>query len=165
MLSPRMRPRFEMRVPHTTEETLSRLESCLGSPDGGCTGEVAGNHFHLNVNRHLQKIWSPHLNLEVQEDEAGSVIHGHFGPRSDIWTMVMAIYAICAFVIAMGTLFAISQWILGMSAWAIWPVIGAIVIAAVVYFLALSGQVLSQTQMKMLLNFVERAAGVKETEV
>lgn len=160
-----MRPRFEMRVPHTTQEAMDRLESCLGSPECDCTGEVAGNHFHLNINRHHQKIWSPHLNLEVQEDGSESVIHGHFGPRSDIWTMVMAIYAICAFVIAMGTLFAISQWILGMSVWAIWPVIGAIVVAGIVYFLALSGQALSQSQMKMLLNFVERAEGVKETEV
>ncbi len=161
MISPRLRPRFEMRVPYPASETLDRLNEKLAAQDCMCKGEVAGNHFHLNITKNLQHIWSPHLNLEVIDDGSESIIHGHFGPRSDIWTMFMAIYAICGFIFFMGLFFLLSQWMLGMQPWALWPVIGAVIIAVAVYFFALSGQALSQEQMQMLLGFVEDAEGIE----
>ncbi len=162
MISPRMRPRFEMHVPLDASEALRRLSEPLSNPDCRCRGEMAGNHIYLHINRNEQRIWSPQLNLEVLDDDSGSIIHGHFGPRSDIWTLVMALYAICSFIALMGLLFAASQWMLGMSTWALWPVLGAAVLGVIVYALALTGQVLSQDQMTLLLKYVEETEGVSQ---
>lgn len=160
MISPRMRPRFEMHVPCSAPEALKRLSEELTESDSQCTGRLAGNHIHLNIIREEQRIWSPQLNLEVTDEDAGAIIHGHFGPRADIWTFIMALYAMSAFIVLMGLLFAASQWMLGMPTWALWPVGGAVVIGVIVYILALIGQGLSQDQMKVLLSFVEEAEGI-----
>ncbi|MEZ4700459.1 MAG: hypothetical protein R2834_09020 [Rhodothermales bacterium] len=159
MLSPRIRPRFEMRVPFSATETLDRLKDRLDRDECPCTGTLAGNHLHLNMRPLLQKIWSPHLNLEVVGDRPGAIINGHFGPRPDIWTLVMALYAISGFLVLMGLLFAASQWMLDMTPSALWLVAGAVVLGGVVYGLALAGQVLSQDQMEMLLRYVREAVG------
>ena len=162
MISPRMRPRFEMRVPFSSSEALDRLHKKLAHPDGLCIGELAGNQLHLNISQKHQRIWSPHLNLEIIDDRDTAVIHGHFGPRPDIWTLTMALYAIFGFIAMMGLMFAASQWMLGMSVWAIWVVAGAVFLGAIVYLLALIGQGLSQDQMTLLLSYVEEAEGVHQ---
>ncbi len=72
----------------------------------------------------------------------------------------MALYAIFGFIALMGLMFAASQWMLGMSVWALWVVAGAGVLGAIVYILALIGQGLSQDQMTLLLSYVEEAEGV-----
>ena len=162
MISPRMRPRFEMDVPFSATEALSRLSEGLNVPGCQCTGILAGNHIHLSMNRKERRIWSPQLTLEVTGDDTGATVHGHFGPRSDIWTFVMALYAISGFIALMGLLFAASQWMLGMPAWALWPVGGAILLGIIVYALALAGQILSQDQMRLLLGYVKEVQGVGE---
>ncbi|MFK7847564.1 MAG: hypothetical protein AB8G77_19895 [Rhodothermales bacterium] len=160
MISPRIRPRFEMHVPFSASEALNRLHEGLSVSGSKCSGRLAGNHIYLNINRAEQRIWSPQLNLEVNGEDTGAIIHGHFGPRADIWTLVMALYAISTFIILMGLLFAASQWMLGMPVWALWPVGGALLLGITVYILALIGQGLSQDQMKMLLSYVQEVEGV-----
>ena len=163
MLSPRMRPRFEMHVPLMPGIVLEHITRSLNAPDCPCTGEIAGNHIHLNMNHEEQRLWSPHLNLELQKDGAGTNIHGHFGPRSDIWTLAMALYAISGFIATMGLLFGVSQSMLGMSPYAFWFVAGAALLALVVYLLALTGQKLSQNQMNTLFRYVETVANNNQT--
>ena len=111
------------------------------------------------MHRDVKRIWSPQLNLEILKNDTGSVIHGHFGPRPDIWTLAMALYAISGFAVLMGIMFALSQWLLNMHIWAGWVVLGGILMAVIVYVLALIGQLLSQDQMNQLLAFVNEAQG------
>lgn len=166
MVSPRMRPRFELRVPFSATEALLRVNSRLKESDCPCTGVSAGNHVHMNICRPHQRIWSPHLNLEVvPANEEGALIHGHFGPRQDIWSLFMALYAIGGFVALMGLMIAASQWSLGMPANALWLVVGGGILAGLVYTLALIGQMLSQEQMAMLLQFVRESQQAAEVDV
>ena len=161
MITFRMRPRFELRVPFSASEAIERLDAQLKKSVCPCTGELAGNHLHLNICRQEQRIWSPHLNLEIVDNEGGATIHGHFGPRPDIWTLAMALYAICGFLALMGLMFAFSQWSLGMATWSLWVVGGSVSLGLLVYGLALVGQVLSQDQMDTLLHYVEEAEGIQ----
>lgn len=163
MVSPRLRPRFEINVPFPVEETIERLTQHAGKDDRSFESTIAGRHLHLNIRSRERRIWSPHLNLEVLSSPAGSLVKGHFGPRSDIWTLVMALYAICGFLVVMGLLFAASQWMLGMTAWAFWIVAGALVVVVIVYILALIGQAFSQDQMHALLSEVEEAIGAEHS--
>lgn len=163
MVGPRLRPRFEINAPFTVEEILERLTQHSQQEACGYEGTVAGHHVHLNIRKSEQRIWSPHLNLEVLPGTTGSLIKGHFGPRPDIWTLVMALYAIFGFLALMALMFAVSQWMLGMPAWALWIVGGAVGLGLGVYALALTGQALSQDQMQALLEEVENAVGVEHS--
>ena len=98
--------------------------------------ELAGNHLHLNIARNAQRIWSPHLNLEIVGDEEKATILGHFGPRPDIWSLAIGLYCISIFVGSMGLLFAASQWMLGMSLCSLWFVVGSVILGLAVYILA-----------------------------
>ncbi len=159
MLSPRMRPRFELRVPLSPPKVLDRLNECLARPDSPCVGARAGNHLHLKIRKADRRIWSPHLNLEItpqpETDRKASVIHGHFGPRADIWTLIVALYAILGFVGVVGLIFGLSQWMLKMPLTAFWVSGAALVLGGIVYALALTGQILSQGQMNQLLTYVQ----------
>lgn len=157
MVSPRMRPRFEVAVPYSPANTHRHFLAHLEQPECPVTATLAGNHLHLNMHEKVKRIWSPQLNLEIISDPKGSVIHGHFGPRPDIWTLAMALYAISGFAVLMGIMFAISQWLLDMQVWAGWVILGGILLAAIVYILALIGQWLSQDQMDELMAFVQNA--------
>ena len=157
MVGPRLRPRFELQVPFPPREVIDRLTAQSKRADCPFEGTIAGNHMHLNIRRKDQKVWSPHLNLEVLPDATGARIKGHFGPRSDIWTLVMALYAVFGFVVLMSLMFAASQWMLGMDAWAFWITGIALFMGVVVYILALTGQAFSQDQMRTLLISVEQA--------
>ena len=159
MLSPRLRPRFEMHVARPSIEVVSSLSALIDGPNKRIIGAKAGNHFHLNFNKSNQRLWSPHLGLEIEHMRGGTLIKGHFGPRADIWTLVMALYAITGFVGFMALLFGISQWMLGMNPWSLWIAGGAIGIGMIVYALALAGQSLSQKQMAELLGLVEQVTG------
>ena len=85
------------------------------------------------------------------------MIKGHFGPRADIWTLVVALYASTGFIACMALIFALSQWMLGMNPWSLWIVSGAAGLGLIVYILALAGQLLGQKQMQELLKLVEDA--------
>jgi len=160
MVGPRLRPRFEFKVPFPVADTIARLVRQGEQTDCPFEGTIAGNHMHLNIRKADQKIWSPHLNLEVLPNAAGSLIKGHFGPRPDIWTLVMALYAICGFLALMAIMFALSQWMLNMPLWSLWIAGGAAGIGIIVYVLALIGQGLSQDQMHTLLSEVKEAVDI-----
>lgn len=157
MIGPQLRPRFEIKAPFAVEETIERLTRQSNSADCPFEGTIAGNHMHLNIRKEDQKMWSPHLNLEIVSDATGSIIKGHFGPRPDIWTLVMALYAILGFLALMALMFATAQWMLSMNIWALWIAGGCILLGLAVYFLALAGQGLSQEQMRALLSEVNQA--------
>ncbi len=171
MVSPRVRPLFEMHVQAAASDSLGRLKDKLKGSKCPCTGEIAGNHIHLNICKPEQKIWSPHLNLEVTESEhegqgdgeSETNIRGHFGPRADVWTFVMALYAISVCGVIFGSIYAFSQQSLGspVTGWKL--VIASAILGAVVYGLSLTGQRLAQDQMRILLNYVRDAVGRENT--
>ena len=150
-----------MHAPRSTADVLDRLSRLIEGPNKTIIGAKAGNHFHLNFSKTDQQLWSPHLGLEIEDHTEGTLIKGHFGPRADIWTLVVALYASTGFIACMALLFAFSQWALGMNPWSLWIAGGAALVGLIVYILALTGQSLSQKQMKELLRLVEDATGAE----
>ncbi|WP_457654007.1 hypothetical protein [Rhodocaloribacter sp.] len=160
MDTPRMRPRFEIVSARPPADVLARLRDQLEHTDCPCTGQIAGKHVHLRVDERDRRLWSPHLDVEVEPYDGGALLRGHFGPHPDVWTFFVALYAVLAFAVMVGLLFGASQWMLGTPPVALWAVPAALVLAAVIYGLALLGQRLSQDHMRRLRSFVEKAGGV-----
>jgi hypothetical protein len=54
-------------------------------------------HIFLKITKEKQHFWSPHLHLEVLEEEGtSSTIKGLFGPNPVVWTMFMFLHFIVA---------------------------------------------------------------------
>ncbi len=162
-MAPRLRPRFEVEVARAPQQVLRGLEAALADPDGPCRGRIVGRHALLHVREDLRHTWSPYLDLEVEPWGEGALLRGRFGPHPSIWSFFAALYAICAFVALGGLVVGLSQLSLGFPAWGLWAVPGALVLAAVVYVVALTGQRLAQAQMHALRDVVHRAAGLAES--
>lgn len=158
MDTPRMRPRFEIVSKRPPAEVLARLREQIDRADCPCSGQIAGKHVHLRVQEKDRRLWSPHLDVDVEPYDGGALLRGHFGPHPEVWTLFVALYAVLAFAAMVGLLFGASQWMLGTPPTAFWAVPAALVLAAVIYGLALIGQRLSQDHMRRLRAFIEKAA-------
>lgn len=163
-MPPRLRPRFEVEVACPSQQVLRQLDAQLDDPDGPCRGNVVGRHAMLHIRDDLRHTWSPYLDLEVEPHGEGALLRGRFGPHPSIWSFFAALYAICAFVALGGLIVGLSQLSLGFPAWGLWAVPGALVLAAVVYAVALMGQRLAQEQMHTLQDVLHRAAGLSDAD-
>ena len=162
MSAPSIRPRFEMGTRRSPTQALELIADRISRPGSPCEGSVLGRHVHLNVQAGERRLWSPHLYFDVVGDgqgSAGSIIRGRFGPRADVWTLIVALYAVSGFVATMAVLFAISQVLLDNPPTALWAVLLALITSSLLYLLAWIGQRLSADQMKMMKEFIGEAVG------
>lgn len=157
MISLRMRPRFTMLVAHPLPDAMARLRDKLDTPKATCQGAFFDNHAVLKIPPDEQHYWSPQLSLDFEAHPNGTLVRGLFGPRPAVWTMFMAFYAMIAFSGTMGTLFGLSQWMLGQTLIALWSLPIALVLTAIVYGTALIGQHLGNAQIQALQGFLRDA--------
>jgi len=152
-----MRPRFELIVSTPLGTTLDGFRQYLNGASAGCTGSITGCHVRLRVPEARRHTWTPQLDVEVEPHEEGALVRGLFGPDPGIWTFIVALYAIIGFSVLGGLIFAFSQWALGQAPTALWSVPVALVLACIVYVVALVGQGLSQAQMVELRTCLDEA--------
>ncbi len=145
-----LRPRFKWYVDTAQDVLNRRFSQFLQNNKNGCGGQMVGNHLQLCVPREEQHYWSPQLSLEILEDDGGSLIKGHFGPRPAVWTMFMFFYMGIGFIGLIGLFWGMSQWTLKQPAWALWIVPAALLLEAVFYFIAQAGKKLAHDQMVQL---------------
>ena len=157
MAAPRMRPRFEMVIPGTSARALQKIQTKLGEHGCPCIGTILGKHVDLKITEAQRHFWSPQLTVDVEGHEEGTLIRGLFGPRPELWTFFVALYAVIGFCGLTGLLFGFSQWSLGLSPYALWVVPTAAALGLGVYLTALSGQKMAQEQMLLLRTFLSEA--------
>lgn len=155
MISFRMRPGYLHEVTIAHDVVLERFRQRFVDPGSPCRGSVAGDVVQISICERQRHFWSPKLDLWVAPIASGARLEGRFAPRSEVWTLFVAIYASLAFT-AMGfTMFGFSQMIVDASPWG-FAVVGATLLGAVgVYGAALFGQSLGEDQMHILSSFVE----------
>lgn len=152
-----MRPRFEADLACPPAAALQQLRARLDAPDAPCHGAFYGAHVVLTVPPQAQHYWSPQLSLDVERRDGRTHLHGLFAPRPAVWTLFVALYAMAGFGGLVGVLFGLSQWGLDQPAHALWAVPAALVLAGVAYGLALVGQRLGASQMRLLRTFLDDA--------
>lgn len=155
MISFRMRPgyRHEVAIPH--DVVLGRFRQRFVDPGSPCRGSVAGEVVQVSICERQRHFWSPKLDLHVSAEGDGSRLEGRFAPRSEVWTLFVALYAALAFTALGFTMFGFSQMIVDAAPWGFGVVGGTLVGAFAVYGAALVGQSLGEDQMHILSSFVE----------
>ncbi len=164
--APRMRPEFDVPVPGDGRAVVARLRALLEAPDARFHGQVRGDFAFVRHHEEERSLLSPHLNLELRPAAGGTVLHGRFSPRPNVWTGFMAVFFVLAMFGISGVVYALAQMTVGGPIWAMWSAPISIGLIAFVYGAAFIGQGLSTDEMFELRSFVEQvvreAAGAGE---
>jgi hypothetical protein len=133
----RMRPRFSVELPVSAEEAVRRLRDGLDTPElRNCT-RTAGSCADFHVDDEVRRIWSPRLAVRIEEAPGGSVLHGRFSPRPDVWTGFMFVY----FLVQQAS---------GEPAWGYWAVPVGLLVIVGIHLLSYLGQRRAADQMREL---------------
>jgi len=145
-----MRPAFTVELPHRADEVMRRISSNLSTAELACRAISAGRCTDLFVEEQQRRFWSSHLSVRVDDSDRGSVLRGRFAPRPEVWTLIMFLYFLMVFAIALGAALGYVQWVMGDVPWGLLAVpIGAATIASL-HAASLIGQRLSADQMQQL---------------
>lgn len=153
MGAPRMRPPFRLQLPVPGAALMSEIEARLANPDALLVGSVLRRHVELTVLERDRHFWSPHLTVDVLDDEGATVLRGRFGPHPHVWTMVMGVYGVLALVAMFSAVFGLSQWNLGWQPWAMWGIPVAAIAGGLLWLSSLAGQRAAYPQMQALEHF------------
>ena len=150
MKSLKMQPTFELDLPMSAAESVARLRKAIHTAGLQRNADSAGTCIDFRVALTERRFWSPHLSVQVSDDDSGSQLFGRFSPRPEIWTMFMAIYAVTAIAIFGALIYGYVQWFMGSRPWALAVVpVGFLTIGGL-HLASLIGQSLSTDQMDLL---------------
>ena len=154
------RPRFRLEVPERPDDVHRRLRAQLACSRCPCRIQVRSGHVEIMIRDELRHFGSPRLSLEIEEHAGGSVLHGHFGPNPDVWTLFLAAYGF----LGLSALFAgglgLVQLSLGLPAWGLWVAGASLLACALPYAGSLVGQRVAAEQMLILRCFLEESLGL-----
>ncbi len=162
MHRPRVRPKISLHVELPPSEVLTRFKACMAEHDRECKGSILGSCVEITVIADKQHFWSPQLSLQLDEHEGGTLIYGRLGPQPQVWTMLVALYAIVGISSGFAMFFAFSQWLLDQPLWALWALPLGLALASLVYGSAWIGQRLGAEQTHDLARVVTRALDLPE---
>ena len=151
----RMRPTFHVLVPLAPEAVLTRVRAAMASPECQVTGSLGRHGFEIKVKPEHEHLWSPWLTVEVQAHASGSELFARFSPKPEVWTFILALYALCTFGAIASLMWGISQATLGGSLQALWGLPAAMLGALAVYLAGFVGQGLGGAQMYVLRRFLD----------
>ncbi len=146
----RMRPRFTVELPVPAEEAVKRLRHGLDAPELRSCTRAAGSCADFMVDDSDRRVWSPRLAVRIEEAAAGSLLHGRFSPRPDVWTGFMFVYFLFAFLLVFGATLGWVQQASGEPAWGYWAVPVGLLVIAGIHLLSYLGQRRAADQMREL---------------
>jgi hypothetical protein len=143
-----IRPRFEVRVLGSSQETLGRLRRHLERADFGCRGWVAPPYAELEVQAATKHFWSPRLAIYATDEGGKCSLYCRFQPEPSVWTMYMAGWGISIVSGACGIAWLCAQLMMTRSLTMPLVALGVVgVVACTLYASALLGQRLGTDQM------------------
>ena len=131
----------------TREQMAARVARDI--PDGAC----------VNLGIGLPTLVANHL---LPDREV--VLHGRFSPRPNVWTGFMAVYGVLSLVGLGGVMLGWAQTTVDEYPWGFWLGPAALALIAFVYGAAVIGQGLTQDEMYLLRNFVDRMVAGDERD-
>lgn len=155
MERPRMRPLFKLALPIAAARLMAEIESRLEQPGSPFIGTVLRRHVALTVRDADRHFWSPHLSVDVLAEGSDTTLRGRYAPHPNIWTGIMASYAVLGMCAIAGSMYGMSQWILGWPPWALLAIPASAAGAAATWMAAAVGQRLAMAQMHALHDFFQ----------
>jgi hypothetical protein len=151
-----MRPRFDIPVGERGPLVFERLREKLEASNGELHGHVRRDFAFVRFPEKDRSLLSPHLELELREGAAGTVLHGRFSPRPNVWGGFMALFVLIGTLGLIGFSWGVAQLLLDGPIWMMWSAPASLALIAFIYGAAFIGQGLSTEEMFELRAFVER---------
>lgn len=155
----RLRPTFKLHLELPREDAIELLRARLASSRSRDCWSGKGRWCEIHLPREEQRVWSPHLSLRLDHEEAGSSIFGRFAPKAEVWTFFMFLYVLVAFLVLFGATFGYVQWASGEPAWGLWAVWVGIPVLGLLHLASYLGQRLGRTQMEELKSRLDEVVG------
>lgn len=111
-----LRPRFHKETPLQTETILENAKRLKDEVKEDYRIKISDNHIFFFITLSKRKYFSPHLHVELTENEDKStLVKGLFGPDQTVWTFFMFLHFIIAGVFLIFSMIAYSHWRLKQS--------------------------------------------------
>lgn len=146
----KMQPTFALVVQQQLDSSVLKLRKAIQDPRLQGKAIFAGQCFEFRIEPEQQRLWSPHLSIQVTEVPEGAEVFGRFSPRPEIWGMFMVVYMIAAICAFGASIYGYVQWFMGQTPWAFVVVPAGILLIVALHLLSLVGQSLSTDQMELL---------------
>tara|TARA_R110002096_G_scaffold123315_19_gene266919 strand:+ start:445 stop:945 length:501 start_codon:yes stop_codon:yes gene_type:complete len=165
MSSFRVRPRFRQVINLAPEAVQQRIVNQIDEDKDRCDVKTFPGFVRLRIPEEQRHFWSPRLTLSLNpEDEGKTSICGVYGPNANVWALFLYGYFIIGFLGMISGVLAISQWVIEVEPWAVWPFGAAMAGLIALYVVAQMGQKLGAMQTFQLHQAYEAAIG-KHAEI
>lgn len=156
----RVRPRFQVTSPDTTDDIEERIREGLAAEGAPCVGKVYSGYVSLQLPLEEQHYWSPRLTVTLEELEEGSLVRGLYGPRPAVWTMFVFFYSLIGFALVIVSIIGMANLSLDKSGAILWLVPVLIIAFLSLYLVAYFGQQKGHDEMVVLHTFLEESTGL-----
>lgn len=141
------------------DEVIQRIKENLKTCKADCQGATAVNYAILTVPERERHFWSPHLTINVEEREGGSLVRGLYTPAPNVWTMFIFFYTAVGLTTLGMAFYGLSLLSLGQPAKILWWVLPLVLLFLSIYLVSYSGQKAGRSQMGKLHGFIEGCLG------
>ena len=152
-----LKPRFKIYLDQDAETLLAHLKEQLEKKDCAFEGTISNDHLFIDIPKHRQQVWSPHLEMVVEKAEKGSLVRGFFGPQPGIWTFFIFLHFVTAISFFIFFALAYANHVTHHKT-GIWlSLMGLMVFVWIfLYFLGHMGKIKAKNQMKELRTFLKK---------
>lgn len=156
-MSAELRPRIKIISDLRQSEIIEKIKNILDDKESHFTGWAKEGYALITVPENEKKIWTPQLNLQIEELDEGTEVRGVIGPSANVWTAFAFTFSFLGFIAFISLFWGLSRLSLDYSAHILWLVPISLLVIIGVYILARVGQQLSRNQVKELMSFVDSA--------
>ena len=154
MKAPLLRPTFTRPLAVSRDEAVERIRTrLLARPDLAGRWRGKGRWFELHVPESERRVWSPHLSVRLDADDAPDApctLFGRFAPEPGVWTFFMFLYFLTAFIVVFGATLGWVQWASDERPWGLWSVAAGVPVLLLCHIASFAGARLGQAQMRAL---------------
>jgi hypothetical protein len=154
-MSAELRPRIKIISELNKDEIIGRIKQKIEDPNAQCTGWAKEGYALICAPENEKHLWTPQLNLQIDETTKGTEIRGVIGPSANVWTAFAFTFSILGFIAFVALFWGLTQMSLDHPTNILWAVPITLLLILGVYILARVGQRLSKDEVYQLKKFVE----------
>ncbi|MCB0516888.1 MAG: hypothetical protein R2798_09685 [Chitinophagales bacterium] len=150
-----LKPRFSIEVTEDKKTIIQKFKDKLKAQDCKYHSKISDDHIFIDLPQEEQKIWSPQLEVVIEEKDNGSLIRGLFAPKPSMWTLFIFLHFVDAtfFLIALSIYYANSVMGNSNTIWII-AMIACVVAWGLLYIIGQMGKKKSKEQIDGLKKFL-----------
>lgn len=122
-------------------------------------GYVVKHHAVVEMHENNVQLWSPRMEVDLEEHEEGTLVRGLMAPRPGVWAFLMFLYGLFGFSAFFSMIIGLSDLTLGSFPWQLILCAGCLLGILAVYLFAQGGKRIVRQEMIEMKAWFEVALG------